>query len=77
MDRDSLNDYKKCSFEASKRQFELKGTDAKERKCQEKCSEDLNCVAMSGIWGEWCVGCKETLSTPEPGAVAFVKGKSF
>ena len=73
MDRDSLNDFKKCSMEASKRTFKLKGTDAKEAKCIEKCSEDINCIAMSGIWGEFCIGCKEILSTPQPGTIAFIR----
>ena len=77
MDRDSRKDYKKCSMEASKRQFKLTGANAIETKCREKCSEDLNCIAMSGVWGEFCIGCKETLTSPHPGTVAFIRGTNI
>ncbi len=37
------------------------------------CETATSCVAMSGIFGSWCIGCKEALSAGHKGAVAYAK----
>ena len=74
MHRDSQNDNKKCSYQATSRLFKFEGANAQGTKCIRKCEEDPNCVAVSGVKGQWCIGCKEALSITELGAIAFVKG---
>ena len=75
MTQDLKNDDKKCdgSFGSPRRAFKLSGANAEEKKCIEKCANDTDCVAMSGIWKEWCIGCKLALNTPHQGAKAFKK----
>ena len=77
MERDPQKDNIKCSLQPINRQFKLTGANAKETTCREKCAEEYDCVAMSGIWGSWCIGCKEMLSAPHVGAKAFTKGMYF
>ena len=73
--RDPQNDNKKCSNPGSaNRLFKLSGTDATETNCQYECEKTQSCVAFSGIWGSWCIGCKIALSTYHDGAIAFRKG---
>ena len=64
------------------RVFDLRGKAATEAKCKEACSTNALCVAFSGKWSKWCVGCKvelaEQTSTPtDQGAIAFKKKGIF
>ena len=73
--RDPQNDNKKCSIPGSaNRLFKLSGSDATETNCQYECEKIQSCVAFSGIWRSWCIGCKIPLSTYHNGATAFKKG---
>lgn len=74
MDRDPKNDNKKCGGPGSpNRTFKLNGKNAQKKKCLEKCLKDKNCVAMSGEWNKWCIGCKKGLNVPHRGAIAYEK----
>ena len=66
----------KCGqFRSSDRIFNLQNYDAKKSRCKEMCLKESNCVAMSGIWGKWCFGCKVALTTRHNRATeAFKKG---
>ena len=77
LDPDPQNDNKVCgrNWFSTERVFVLRDSDADEVDCQEKCVKDQNCVAMSGIWGQWCIGCSEPLNVLETGALSFRKGK--
>ena len=63
------------------RVFDLRGASATESKCKEECMNNILCVAFSGEWTEWCIGCKfefsnELIVTPaHPGAIAYKKRK--
>ena len=73
--RDPQNDNKKCSIPGSaNRLFKLSGSDATETNCQFSCEQIQSCVAFSGIWGSWCIGCKIPLSADHHGAIAFREG---
>ena len=58
---------------SSYRTFDLRGTNATEKECREKCNETQDCVAMSGIWGQWCIGCSVFLNTIHDLAKTFKK----
>ena len=86
MTRDRPNYEKKCGEDpdSPNRSFKLSGASATEANCKKKCEEDMECIAMSGIWGigiseHWfCIGCKVPLYTFHRYAKAFkrdVKGK--
>ena len=79
MKRDYQKDNMKCDDKEKDkhRLFKMDNSSAQESKCREKCSDDPNCIAMSGVWGEWCIGCNVALSTVHKGAIAFAKGKQF
>ena len=71
---DPKKDNMKCGKPGSSyRIFELHGTDAQEKECREKCTKTDDCVAMSGIWGQWCIGCTVFLNTAHNLAKAFKK----
>ena len=60
------------------RVFDLRGKAATEAKCKEACLTNGLCVAFSGKWGKWCVGCKvelakQTVDPGDQGAIAFKK----
>ena len=63
------------------RVFDLRGESATESKCKEECMNNNLCVAFSGEWNEWCIGCKfelnnENIVTPvHTGAIAYKKRK--
>jgi len=72
--RDSQNDNKKCEgVNSSHRLFRLNGKDANEKNCEAKCAKNEDCVAFSGIWNQWCIGCDVKLTTQHQGAIAFKK----
>ena len=77
--RDSQNDNKKCGeANSSHRLFRLNGKDANKKSCQVKCGKDENCVAFSGVWNEWCIGCNVIkFTTKQQGAIAFKKVKGI
>ena len=75
MNRDPENDNKKCVLGSDKRSFKLQGEMAKETECLEECLKEPTCIAMSAVWGMWCIGCKEILRSSHDGAEAFRKGK--
>ena len=76
-------DNKKCGYPKiedphSNRVFDLRGRSATQENCIQKCKDIPSCVAFSGIWNSWCIGCKIDLDAQHPGAVAFKKsGKSI
>merc|ERR1712094_161506 len=76
---DPSNDGKKCAYKAGvpndgpQRTFKKTGGGATEEECSKACADDSECVAFSGIWGKWCIGCKEELSDKHDGAKAFKK----
>ena len=60
---DPQNYQLKCYFEGSSmRVFELRGLNATKARCTEECLKNYLCVEVSGIWSEWCFGCKFELS---------------
>ena len=63
---------KKCAF-GGDRTFNLGGDKATKTECTSKCAGDPDCVAFSGIWNSFCIGCKSELDTPHPGTLAFIK----
>ena len=76
LERDSKYDDKKCGDEgSSNRLFELRDENAEWKKCQIKCAEDPDCMAVSGILEDWCIGCKVQLDTPAQGAKAYSRGE--
>ena len=77
MNRDSINDNKKCGVnpDDDRRQFKLNGETAQEGICQAICNDNPNCRAMSGIWGDWCIGCDTPLDYQHDKAIAFIRSK--
>ena len=63
---------KKCAF-GGDRTFKLGGNKATKTECTRKCAGDSACVAFSGIWNSWCIGCKSELDDAHEGALAFIK----
>lgn len=74
MEQDLENDGKKCN--AASTLFKLEGEKADPKLCQIKCAEDSNCIATSGIWKEWCIGCSTGLDVTVSGAKAYRKKES-
>ena len=72
MARDELQDNKKCGKRGSiNRVFIMRGPKATQDSCLEKCVYADECVAMSGIWGSFCIGCKVDLDEPHNGLEAW------
>lgn len=72
-----MND-KKCGIwrnptSMAKRVFKLSGAAATETGCRQACTDDDNCIAMSGQFGRWCIGCNGPLDADHAGTVAFSK----
>ena len=62
--------------------FDLRGNKAQETTCKAECTKHENCIAFSGIWNDWCVGCSLALddssNEEHVGTIAFKKdGKVF
>ena len=76
---DHQHDNKKCGPEgSSKRVFDLRGRRATKARFKKECMKKSQCVAFSGRWNDWCVGCPAELDEPtvHPGdrnAIAFKK----
>ena len=72
MVRDVHQDNKKCGDTWSiNRVFKLKGNNATKKICLEECTKSDKCIAMSGIWGSWCIGCQVNLDAPHNGVEAW------
>ena len=76
--RDPTNDGRKCSYSDKRhRVFDLRGGKAQESACKAQCAEIDNCVAFSGIWNSWCIGCEialdDSFNEDHRGAIAFKK----
>ncbi len=67
---DESKNGKKCG---DNRVFDLRNGDAKEAWCIDACEADDDCVAFSGVFGSWCIGCKVALDTAHTGATAYKK----
>ena len=79
---DPQNNNKICGAAGSSmRVFDLRGESATESKCKEECMNNYLCVAFSGEWTKWCIGCKlefnnQAMVIPvHPGAIAYKKRK--
>ena len=71
---DESKNGKKCGVPGNtNRVFDLRNGDAKEAWCIDACEADDDCVAFSGVFGSWCIGCKVALDTAETGATAYKK----
>lgn len=76
---DPESDGKKCKYQPGKandgelRTFKLFNAGATLEACSKKCTDDPACIAFSGIFGKWCIGCKEGLTHGHKGAKAFKK----
>merc|ERR1719191_2089867 len=69
---------KKCGIwgdttSMAKRAFKLDGDYATEMECKQTCIDNVDCTAMSGSFGAWCIGCKGPLDADHAGTVAFKK----
>jgi len=74
MVRDSSYDGKKCfKYGSERRVFDLRGGEATEDKCSAKCQDTSSCVAYSGIFNSWCIGCDTTLQRNHRGSKAYKK----
>ena len=67
---DPKTNNKKCD---SDRVFDIRGENANEKNCKKECAKNGNCVAFSGIWNNWCIGCKVKLSKNHEGAISYLK----
>ena len=68
------NNNKKCDDkDRSDRVFDIRGKNANEKNCKKECAKNGHCVAFSGIWNNWCIGCKVKLNVPMKGTTAFGK----
>ena len=71
---DESKNGKKCGVLGNtNRVFDLRNGDAKEAWCIDACEADDDCVAFSGVFGSWCIGCKVALDTAQTGAIAYKK----
>jgi len=72
---DPKNDELKCYFEGSSmRVFELRGENATFARCTEECLKNYLCVEVSGIWSDWCFGCKFELTGQHFAVGEYVRG---
>jgi hypothetical protein len=71
---DPASNGKKCGDPGNaNRLFDLRGGEATESACKEDCDGNTDCVAMSGMFSQWCIGCSVPLTTSHAGAMGFVK----
>jgi hypothetical protein len=73
MSRDEANDGKKCKNVGPNRVFDLRNNDASEDACIKKCEEVDKCVAFSGIFGSFCIGCSVAFDDNHANAIAYKK----
>ena len=77
MSRDVSQDGQKCGDIGNiDRVFDFRDEDATQEKCERACLDDLNCVAYSATFGEWCIGCNRSLGFEHYGAISYVKNNS-
>ena len=70
----SMDGYKCGVHRSSVRLFDLRGENATEDACVAECKSNAQCVAFSGIFGSWCIGCRIDLDTLHgPAVVAYSK----
>ena len=69
---DHQNNERKCDSTLN-RVFVLRGSDAQKEKCLNTCEEDTNCIYLSGVWNDWCIGCNVELQADHNDAIAFRK----
>ena len=70
----SMDGYKCGVHRSSVRLFDLRGENATEDACVAECKSNAQCVAFSGIFGSWCIGCRINLDTLHgPAVVAYSK----
>mmetsp|Transcript_50304 Transcript_50304/g.90305 ORF Transcript_50304/g.90305 Transcript_50304/m.90305 type:complete len:1674 (-) Transcript_50304:291-5312(-) len=76
---DPESDGLKCGFEEVEegdddfRCFKFTDEEATEARCKQACREDPDCIALSAIFGEWCIGCMQSLWIEHQDALAFKK----
>ena len=69
MVRDVHQDNKMCGRkESNDRVFTHQYANATKERCLEDCTKTDKCIAMSGVWGFWCIGCKVKLDDAEDDA---------
>jgi len=75
--RDASSDDRKCGPTDSKsRVFDLRAAEATAERCTNLCLQRPSCVAFSGIFGDWCIGCSSvTLDENHEGAVAYKRNE--
>jgi len=70
--RDESSDNLKCGPSSSdSRVFDLRSEEATLEGCTNACLQDPSCVAFSGVFDSWCVGCSVPLDENHNGAVAY------
>jgi len=70
--RDESSDNLKCGSSSSdSRVFELRSGEATLESCTNACLRDPSCVAFSGVFDSWCIGCSVPLDKNHDGAVAY------
>eukprot|EP00931_Biecheleriopsis_adriatica_P014851 TRINITY_DN11696_c0_g1_i1.p1 TRINITY_DN11696_c0_g1~~TRINITY_DN11696_c0_g1_i1.p1 ORF type:complete len:928 (-),score=140.79 TRINITY_DN11696_c0_g1_i1:394-2985(-) len=71
---DTTANGKKCgAWRSADRVFDLRSGSATRENCDAECLKLPNCVAYSGQFGSWCVGCKQALTTAAAGTTAYKK----
>ena len=69
MVRDVHQDNKMCGrMKSNDRVFTHQYANATKERCLEDCTKTDKCIAMSGVWGFWCIGCKVKLDDAEKDA---------
>lgn len=72
--RDHQYDDLKCGASGSShRVFDLRGNDARIENCKRECAKNEKCVAFSGVWRQWCIGCDIVLTEQHLDAISFKK----
>jgi len=75
---DPAKDGKKCGHPGDNRRvFDLRNSAATQEACKQECADKGTCVAFSGIWQDWCIGCETPLDVDHGGAVAYVKASTL
>jgi len=72
---DPTKDGMKCGSGSgsANRVFDLRSSSATEQSCKAECSGNPLCTAFSGVFNNWCIGCKVPLNVPHAGAVSYKK----
>jgi len=75
--RDESSDNRKCGSPDSTdyRVFDLRSGEATLEGCTNACIRDPSCVAFSGVFDSWCIGCSVPLDVSHEGAVAYKRNE--